>query len=591
MRMPPWPDCDLPPALQNLIAQVVRRTRLWTREKKDVLAELKSHFRDGLAALEREGQTGEPAVATLSEQFGSPRVAAKLIRRAKKRNRPLAWKVFAGISRALVCTLIAFALYVGWMFTGRAKPSVDYVARVNARIDEMPESQRSWPILRQVMIDFKPFPKELGNETREGMELKPSDPKWQELKAWVDSNRQLVPEIRRAAQRPYLGFRYDNTESQRFQYEVWKRHPEQAPDSYATSQPFQAAMEDPAAPRMIGLLIPYLIDSRTLCRFMVLDARIRAGEGDWAGAWASIDAAHRLGYQMLTQSTVIEQLVAVACINLALEEASRVLEKQRPSLTSEKLKQLGAMHVFAASADAIRMNTAFEREGFEDIVQYVFTDNGRGDGHLLPRQINRIWTWSDAPTFLPALAIVHAGRRATLAKYDQLWDEAAKILSLPLYDPRRAQADATVVRMKKDRVEGTRYALICMLMPTFSRCDELARQAMMRQQAARTTLAILGYRAEHGRFPDRLDALRGKDIPSAPIDVYSGDLLRYRVVGDDFLLYSVGENLKDDGGVAHAPASTAPGDEVTLPADHLPDRSGRNKYDIDIVLWPADQTG
>jgi len=61
-------------------------------------------------------------------------------------------------------------------------------------------------------------------------------------------------------------------------------------------------------------------------------------------------------------------------------------------------------------------------------------------------------------------------------------------------------------------------------------------------------LALAAFRAEHGRFPARLDDLRPQYFTTVPGDLYSGDSLRYRVEPDGYLLYSVGANGRDDGG-------------------------------------------
>src|SRR5688572_21701199 len=81
-------DAAIPEPAKALVRRVVRRTRLWRRERRDVAGELIAHFADGLAA----GETAEGLV----EAFGDERRAARLIRRAKRRNRPLAWHVMRG---------------------------------------------------------------------------------------------------------------------------------------------------------------------------------------------------------------------------------------------------------------------------------------------------------------------------------------------------------------------------------------------------------------------------------------------------------------------------------------------------------------
>ena len=71
--------------VQDVIRRVVTGTRLWRRERHALTIELIAHFGDGLDA----GRSAEDLIKT----FGDPKLAAKLMRRAKKRNRPLWWQI------------------------------------------------------------------------------------------------------------------------------------------------------------------------------------------------------------------------------------------------------------------------------------------------------------------------------------------------------------------------------------------------------------------------------------------------------------------------------------------------------------------
>jgi hypothetical protein len=63
-------------------------------------------------------------------------------------------------------------------------------------------------------------------------------------------------------------------------------------------------------------------------------------------------------------------------------------------------------------------------------------------------------------------------------------------------------------------------------------------------------LALQSYRAEHGAYPDRLEALVPHILPELPRDPYGAGPLKYRREGDKYVLYSVGPDRKDDGGKA-----------------------------------------
>ncbi len=60
-------------------------------------------------------------------------------------------------------------------------------------------------------------------------------------------------------------------------------------------------------------------------------------------------------------------------------------------------------------------------------------------------------------------------------------------------------------------------------------------------------LGLHVYRQKHDPYPDSLDALRSLSWP-VPLDRFSGKPLIYRRQSDRFLLYSIGPDMKDDGG-------------------------------------------
>jgi hypothetical protein len=67
---------------------------------------------------------------------------------------------------------------------------------------------------------------------------------------------------------------------------------------------------------------------------------------------------------------------------------------------------------------------------------------------------------------------------------------------------------------------------------------------------ARTAIALERFRLAHGKFPESLDALAPQFMEKIPHDVIGGQPLKYRRAADgQFVLYSVGWNEKDDGGV------------------------------------------
>jgi hypothetical protein len=71
---------------------------------------------------------------------------------------------------------------------------------------------------------------------------------------------------------------------------------------------------------------------------------------------------------------------------------------------------------------------------------------------------------------------------------------------------------------------------------------------------ARTAIALERYRLAHGEYPQSLNALAPQFIAQVPHDVIGGQPLKYRLESDgQFVLYSIGWNERDDGGVIFIP--------------------------------------
>lgn len=77
--------------------------------------------------------------------------------------------------------------------------------------------------------------------------------------------------------------------------------------------------------------------------------------------------------------------------------------------------------------------------------------------------------------------------------------------------------------------------------------DGMNRQAAM-AQGARLALALKMHKRDKGFYPDALGAIVPEYVDQLPLDPFSGEDYLYRLQDDGFLLYSIGENEKDDGG-------------------------------------------
>ena len=89
-----------------------------------------------------------------------------------------------------------------------------------------------------------------------------------------------------------------------------------------------------------------------------------------------------------------------------------------------------------------------------------------------------------------------------------------------------------------------------MVRPALGRVSELFVFTQSSLDLARVACALERYRLMHGEYPETLDTLAPQFIGKLPHDVINGQPLHYRPTDDgQFILYSVGWNEKDDGGV------------------------------------------
>ena len=93
-------------------------------------------------------------------------------------------------------------------------------------------------------------------------------------------------------------------------------------------------------------------------------------------------------------------------------------------------------------------------------------------------------------------------------------------------------------------------SLVSLIMPSIgSGWIDRQEKALMRSQVLHVAAALALHEAETGRFPGKLADLAPKYVKTVPTDRFSGKALVYKREGKGCIVYSVGMNLKDDGGV------------------------------------------
>ena len=572
---------SLPDSLRSLARRVVRRTRLWRLEKVDVARELVAHFCDGIDA----GRS----LKNLSESFGDPVQAARLIRRAKKRQRPFPVKALALAAQTVCAVLIMLPVtYAGlavYLHSGSPRIARNFTAVWNAAALATPESDRAWPIYRQAALATSKWPRDYRKA-----DVKPDEPAWAEMEAFLLANQRAVDLYRQAAAKPVLGAVFSDAPDIPLQ-QRYGRHGLQG-SSTSDSTPSEN-------PRVFNVLLPQTVILREAAGLIGLDTYRAVPEEDGQRVASNIAAVLGMSEHSSQTEFVIGDLVAMILVGKAVDLLDYVLERNPSLLNDSQLASLS--HQFSAmrGGGPFRLNLTRERAGFQDIIQRVYTDDGKGDGHLSPggTLLAGVSGGSAVSDFsgvgfgfaLPVAGALLAGRADIIEKYDEVFAAVEADDHLPLWQRGESRADRMLEQLCRSYVGMVRYMPVAMLTPSLFRASLMMELATQRRDAILVAIALELHHRRTGSWPERLEQLTPGLLPAVPPDRFNGSALRYRLADGVPVVYSVGPDRDDDGGRDISEMSPAAGGNWRrdLGEDIL---SGAvESPDGDWVLWSATQ--
>lgn len=99
--------------------------------------------------------------------------------------------------------------------------------------------------------------------------------------------------------------------------------------------------------------------------------------------------------------------------------------------------------------------------------------------------------------------------------------------------------------------DGLATSVLDIFVPALDRAMTIVDQTEATERIERTALAVAGYQREHGEYPASLDELVAEWMDAVPVDIFdeAGGPLRYAVEDERVVVYSVGSNGEDNGGL------------------------------------------
>ena len=288
-------------------------------------------------------------------------------------------------------------------------------------------------------------------------------------------------------------------------------------------------------------LMPNLSEIRRAVFLLKLQAVLHADNGDGASAKRSAVSCFGIARSIAGQPLTVSQLVRVSAQAVAVSAVEQIVN--RTELTDEQLIEL---------IECVR-----ESEHISDISCAFVGERCVGISFLrVPESVGPDVLGGGVP-IRPVLALYKALglADADAVIYLDLMDGYMRAAQLPLHE-RREAVEAVVARLRStSRV----HILLHKIMPALSGVTTIDMRAIAHLRAAGVALAIQRYRLAAGALPDKLADLVPAYLESVPKDPFDGNDLRYKKLDTGgFVVYSIGEDLSDDGG-KERPSKTARG--------------------------------
>jgi len=513
----------LPVSASEFIEDVVKKVRYRKIVRQDVRAELQAHFEDALSDC-TSSQEREQVAATLIAGFGDTRFLARLIRRGKKRCRPVWVKGMIHLAQVAALCVLYGVLCVSRLFIGSPTIKVDTVAWLNESVRQgRDESLNARHDFTEASSLLSKEPSILTKGPRLIRDM--NDVHRQSVETYLTENKSALDYFRQAATKPHYWPYYAPVESM----------PEL---TGAGTFAVPGLMESMAMMAHLGDQCSASAKTmRQLAFAMEFQIQWETEQGQIDQALSDCVALTQCGRFMASTGLLIEEMVGVAIAALGHKSTLRVLAVAdvNETLLASTYRQLDTI----LRSDKPFMTMEFEKVFMNDLVQRCFTDDGQGNGRVLASGL--ILAASSPTSLLKRLLLFDFPNRREITKktetfYEQL--EARSGLSPWQLHKRPADSEDT-----------NDFWYMDSLGPALRRVVELGWRLKTDNEATLAIIAIKHYQATHGFLPTTLEELlQAGLISSIPRDYYSDGPLRYHRTDEGFLLYSRGEDMKDDGG-------------------------------------------
>ena len=544
----------LPGIVQEYIKQVLKGMRFHKKAKAETAAELAGHFEDELRECKSEEEREKKAEKLIAD-FGDAKMLGKLIKRGKKRCRPMWLKVIILLGQVIGIIILYLAICAGWLFVGEPTIKVDYIERLNQQVSEGRDEKLN------AKTDFDKAGELVKSEwsgflQNQRADYWPGDMNEAQKDALVkmhEENKEALEILRKAAEKPYY-------------WTTYTRDTNLLPEEVKKMEKGQPAIYNSAV--LVTNASKGLNDYRKVAKAMGYEILYRAYIGDIEGALSDSAVLIKLGGYQQGKGLLIEQLVGTAIEGLAQARIFAVLGKA--DVPSEGLKRLQEEleKEYCKQKEVISLEG--EKTFWYDWIQLGFTDDGKGNGRILKDGL-LLGAGTRKSTFLwRFVSFSYPDRQEFTATMERYFELMKSMMEKTPWQINNGEFDIDEMN------EIGKECMMCKpLAPGIERSGQIIGRLKTGRAGLLGVIAVLRYKKDKGTYPENLEELVTTGyLKEIPMDAYSDKALVYRKAADGFTLYSVGQNFKDDGG------------EVVMT------KEGRVRQfadDGDWVFWPVER--
>jgi hypothetical protein len=317
------------------------------------------------------------------------------------------------------------------------------------------------------------------------------------------------------------------------------------------------------------ILLPHLGALKETALFLRIRAIAELQTGQVSQALTDVALMERLVDSVRTEPILISHLVRLSMVKIMLQPVWEGLADHQWS--EAQLVELGAgLAKFDFAAD-YKLGVHGERALLIQEIRYL-RDHPKQHPDGIPLGVNSeyIQSLSFQWLILSQFHLVPAGwYYQNQLHCARLMDQylAAASQATHAFSPGLAAQAKAILQNERRHVSAynTLECFLLSIMEQFSGPDGMVfsfAQGQSSVDLARVAIALERYRLAHGQYPESLAMLDPQYLNPVPNDVIGGQPLHYRLAPDgQFVLYSIGWNQQDDGGVVVSTKGSDPRSE------------------------------